>query len=92
MGEPEMEIAGNVEIFIFLSCQDRKNLIQVIMSGLWKRLRFCSNWTMLTPASKVFCPLDFGVLGVLPHGQIVGFCGVFWTFDGCINVCSSTSK
>jgi len=22
---------------------------------------------------------------VLPHGQIVGFCGVFRTFGGCIN-------
>jgi hypothetical protein len=41
---------------------------------------------ILTPASKVFCPLDFGALTVLPHGQIVGFCYVFRTFDGCINI------
>jgi hypothetical protein len=41
--------------------------------------------TTKTPASKVLCPLDFVALAVLPHGQIVGFCGVFWTFDGCIN-------
>ena len=84
MSEPEVGMVENVKIFIFLSCQDRKNLIQAMMSGLWKRLRFCSNWTMLAPASKVLCPLDFGVWGC--------FCGVFWTFDGCINVCSSTSK
>ena len=44
-------------------------------------LRFFSD---LTPASKVLCPLDFVALAVLPHGQIVGFCGVFWIFDGCI--------
>jgi len=38
----------------------------------------------MTPASKVLCPLDFGALPVLPHGQIVGFCSVFRTFGGCI--------
>ncbi len=36
----------------------------------------------MTPAAKVLYPLDFGALAVLPHGQIVGFCGVFRTF-GC---------
>jgi hypothetical protein len=46
MVEPEMGMVENVKIFIFLSCQDRKNLIQGVMSGLWKRLRFCSNWVM----------------------------------------------
>ena len=38
----------------------------------------------MTPASKVLCPLDFGALAVLPHGQIAGFYGVFRTFGGCI--------
>jgi len=35
------------------------------------------------PASNVLCPLDFGALAVLPHGQIVGFYGVFRIFGGC---------
>jgi hypothetical protein len=39
----------------------------------------------MMPASKVLCPLDFGALAVLPHGQIAGFCAVFRTFGGCIN-------
>jgi hypothetical protein len=33
---------------------------------------------------KFLYPLDFGALAVLPHGQIVGFCGIFRTFGGCI--------
>ena len=39
----------------------------------------------MTPASKILCPLDFGALAVLPHGQIVGFRNVFRTFGGCVN-------
>jgi hypothetical protein len=38
----------------------------------------------VTPASKVLCPLDFGALAVLPHGQIAGFRAFFWTFGNCI--------
>ena len=41
---------------------------------------------------KILWPLDFGALVVLPHGQIVGFCGVFRTFGSCIKIWFSSEE